>query len=109
MRRSSQRHQPDRKRVLARLKKPGRPLKTIRLMKYVKAHKETLRPFRKVGGGGWVCRRKLGKYAASAKKTNTQKALSIRISSDVKSKTKGTLRREKRGLYLSRAVRVYGP
>lgn len=42
----------ERKRVLARLKKPGRPLKTIRLMKYVKAHKETLRPFREEGVGG---------------------------------------------------------
>lgn len=42
------------KKVLARLKKLGRPLKTIRLMKYVKAHKETLGPFKGVrrGGGG---------------------------------------------------------
>lgn len=39
------------KKVLARLKKVGRPLKTIRLMKYVKAHKETLRPFKEVGEG----------------------------------------------------------
>lgn len=44
------------KKVLARLKKLGRPLKTIRLMKYVKAHKETLRPFKgvrrgRMGGG----------------------------------------------------------
>jgi len=59
VKRSSQR-----KRVLARLKEPGRPLKTIRLMKYVKAHKETLRPFRKGGG----------KYTASAKmEKNRQK------------------------------------
>lgn len=46
------------KKVLARLKKLCRPLKTIRLMKYVKAHKETLRPFKGVrrgagGAGSW--------------------------------------------------------
>lgn len=67
-----------RKRVLARLKKPGRPLKTIRLMKYVKAHKETARPFTETGGGrlcrGRVRHRKLGKYAASAKIVKLAKA-----------------------------------
>lgn len=47
-----------RKKVLARLKKPGGPLKTIRLMKYVKAHKETQGPFRKAGSGGCVGRGK---------------------------------------------------
>lgn len=52
MKRTERQLQPERKRVLARLKKPGMPLKTIRLMKYVKAHKETLRPFRREGGGG---------------------------------------------------------
>lgn len=41
----------EKEKVLARLKKPGGPLKTIRLMKYVKAHKETVRPLREVGSG----------------------------------------------------------
>lgn len=37
---------------LGRLKNLCRPLKTIGLMKYVKAHKETRRPLRSGGGEG---------------------------------------------------------
>lgn len=74
----AQQHSPDRKRVLARLKKPGRPLKTICLMKYVKAHKETLRPFKEGGlpqQAGQT--RRVSKYGKRAK------ALSIRISQNI--------------------------
>lgn len=79
VKRTSRQLQPERKRVLARLKKPGRPLKTIRLMKYVKAHKETPRPFRKEG---WVeiWSRKLGKILCISKNEKHAKALSIRTS-----------------------------
>lgn len=79
VKRTSRQLQPERKRVLARLKKPGRPLKTIRLMKYVKAHKETPRPFRKEG---WVeiWSKKLGKILCISKNEKHAKALSIRTS-----------------------------
>lgn len=92
------------KKVLARLKKLGRPLKTIRLMKYVKAHKETLRPFKGVrrGGGGARSWGKLTESASSGERERDtrkkkgrkqEQAQSIRISWDVKRET----RRRRRG------------
>lgn len=74
------------KRVLARLKNPGRPLKTIHLMKYVKAHKETLRPFRKAGSGdcvGWGMAQEAGQIHCISRNEKHAKALSIHISQDV--------------------------
>lgn len=60
------------KKVLARLKKQGRPLKTIRLMKYVKAHKETLRPFKGLRRGRRRGR-KQGKLTESASSGEREK------------------------------------
>lgn len=99
------------KRVLARLKKPGGPLKTIRLMKYVKAHKETLRPFREEEGGIWC--RKPGKHTASAKMKNTQKPCQYALAKTStgekmkKHKKEGTLQWRNGWLYLSLACKGY--
>lgn len=79
-------------------------------MKYVKAHKETLRPFREEGGLGMP--QEAGQIHCVSKNETHAKALSIRISQDVKNKTKGMLqRKEKKNgwLYLSWAIRVMGP
>lgn len=56
-------------------------------MKYVKAHKETLRPFKKKGG--CVCRRKPGKHTASANMENTQKPCRYALARTSKNETKG--------------------
>lgn len=56
-------------------------------MKYVKAHKETLRPFKKEGG--CVCRRKPGKYTASANTENTQKPCRYALARTSENETKG--------------------
>lgn len=55
-------------------------------MKYVKAHKETLRPFKKEGG--CVRCRKPGKYTASANMENTQKPCRYALATTSENETK---------------------
>lgn len=70
------------------------------LMKYAKAHKETLRPLRKAGGGGGDGAGLAGQEARQihrvSRKQEQAKALSIRISRDVNWREKRR-RKERRG------------